>query len=334
MRILISTGIYPPEIGGPAEYAQHLAEAWRDQLHEVEVKIFSRFNMFPTGVRHLLYFFSIIPAIQRADAVFALDTYSAALPTVLAAKLFDKKVIVRTGGDFLWESYVERTGDLVLLRDFYQTSFKKLSLKERIIFTLTRFVLKSVAAIVWSTEWQKDIFMKPYGLERQKHFIIENYYGPKLPSEEPKEKNFIAATRPLKWKNLSRVRGVFVDTDVARLGAALDTVPEPHDAFLKKIASGYAIIVVSLGDVSPNTILDALRYDKPFILTKETGLYPRLKDIGLFVDPENPDDIKEKVVWLLDPANYEAKRRQLARFTFTHTWEEMAREYIDIWKSL
>ena len=49
-----------------------------------------------------------------------------------------------------------------------------------------------------------------------------------------------------------------------------------------------------LGDISPNLILDAVRHNKPFILTQENGLTDRLGDIGLYVDPENVDDIKEK----------------------------------------
>src|SRR4051812_26577287 len=121
MRILIATGIYPPEIGGPAEYAQELKNAWIARGHSVEVKVFSRFNFLPSGVRHLAYFLTLLPAIFKTDSILALDTFSAALPAVLAAKLARKKIILRTGGDFLWEAYVERTGDLVLLRDFYQT---------------------------------------------------------------------------------------------------------------------------------------------------------------------------------------------------------------------
>ena len=53
-------------------------------------------------------------------------------------------------------------------------------------------------------------------------------------------------------------------------------------------------MVVTLGDVSPNTILDAIRADKPFIMTTETGFTERLKDIAVFVNPEDTRDIAEK----------------------------------------
>lgn len=334
MKILIATGIYPPEIGGPAEYAKNLAETWRTAGHRVDVRVFSRFNFLPTGLRHLAYLLSILPAASRADRILALDTYSSAVPAVLTAKLFGKKIIVRTGGDFLWESYIERTGDLVLLKDFYLNCLEKLSGKEKLIFKLTRWVLSHVEGIVWSTEWQKEIFMRPYGLENQKHFIIENYYGPKLVSQEPAVKNFVAATRKLKWKNIELVEEIFSKPEVRDTGAILDTGTVPHEEFLDKLAASYAVIIASLGDISPNTILDAIRLDKPFILTRENGLMPRIKDIGIFVDPENKEDIAEKVKWLLDPENYEAKRKQIVRFTFTHSWEEMAQEYIDTWNNL
>ena len=333
MKILITTGIYPPEIGGPAEYAKNLKEAWIKEGHEVDVRIFGRFQKIPWGIRHIAFFFYILPAVKRADHILGLDSFSAGV-VVVAARLFAKKVVFRTGGDALWESYVERTGDLVLLRDFYQTRLNNLSLKEKIIFHLAKWALQNLSAIIWSTEWQRDIFMKPYGLARQKHFIVENYYGPKIPSQEPTEKNFIAATRPLKWKNMTLVREVFANPEMLTAGAVLDTNTVPHEDFLEKLSGSYAVVINSLGDISPNTILDAIRCDKPFILTRENGLTPRIKGIGIFTNPEYPADLKEKVRWLLDPENYEAKRKQLVRFTFTHTWEEMAKEYMDIWNNL
>ncbi len=330
MRILIATGIYPPEIGGPAEYAKHLKETWTKEGHHVSIRVFSRFNFLPTGVRHLAYLCYILPAVYRSDFVLCLDTFSAALPAVLAAKLWGRKIILRTGGDFLWEAYVERTGESVLLRDFYKTCISKFSKKEKDIFKMIKYILNNVSAIVWSTEWQKEIFVEPYGLSNQKNLIIENYYGPKIASQEPSEKNFVAATRKLKWKNISTLERVFSEIGDAKL----DVEPVSHEAFLKKIASSYAVIIASLGDISPNTILDAIRLNKPFILTKENGLYPRIKDIGLYVDPLSQEDIKEKVLWLSNPQNYALEKAKIEAFTFTHTWEEMAGEYLAIYNNI
>jgi len=74
--------------------------------------------------------------------IVVLDTWSAAVPTMYACKLMRKKYIIRTGGDFLWEAYVERAGEMVLLKDFYATSIGKLSRKERFTFELSGKVLQ------------------------------------------------------------------------------------------------------------------------------------------------------------------------------------------------
>lgn len=327
MRILVVTGIYPPEIGGPAEYAKNLKEIWVSQGYKVSVKIFSRFKKIPWGIRHVIFFFYILPAIMWSDYVFTLDAFSAGV-SALASKLFNKKNIFRTGGDVLWELYVERTGDLVLLREFYKTRLKKLSRKEKMIFYLMKWTLRNLSGIIWSTNWQKDIFMEPYGLTKQRHFVVENYYGSKLSSRDPEKKNFVASTRKIKWKNIELLKKTFEREDVVASGAILDMAASPHDEFLQKIANSYATIIVSLGDISPNTILDAIRCGKPFVITQETGLYERIKNVALFVDPQDSNDIAKKVIWLSDPVNYQEQKKRIKSFIFTHGWEDIAREFI------
>ena len=333
MKILIATGIYPPDIGGPAQYAKNLAEVWEREGHSVSVDVFPRGRKLPSGVRHFYYFLRLLPKAFRADFIFSPDTFSAAVPAVFVAKLLRKKILIRTGGDFLWEEYVERTGDLVLLRNFYKSRMDKFSLKEKIIFFLTRFVLRHADGIIFSTKWQRDIFTPAYRIDLDKTAIVENYYGPKINSFSSNSKNFIAGTRPLKWKNSVRIAEAFrqVGTEAK---AVYDNHTFPHDKFIDAVTHSYGVIIASLGDVSPNTILDAIRANKPFILTRETGFYEKLKDVALFVDPEDVSDIAKKIALLCDPAVYETYKNKVARFGFTHSWEEIAKEIILIFKSL
>lgn len=330
MKILIVTGIYPPDVGGPAQYAKNLAETWQKSGEEVGVKFFRLERRLPTGLRHLFYFFKILPAVFWCDFILALDTWSVALPAVLAAKLFGKKFIVRTGGDFLWESYVERTGDLVLLKNFYQKSKPNFNLKERIIFRLTKFVLNDADSVIFSTDWQRKIFTEAYGLDSAKTAIVENFYGPKESDKPSAGKIFLGATRSLRWKNIPRLKESFALAQ-KRPGAEgeefkLDLELAPYEKFIEEVAGCYAFILVSLGDISPNMIMDAIRLNKPFIVTRETGIYDRIKDIAIFVDSENTEEIAEKIVWLAQPENYEKQKEKLRDFSFTHTWEEIAEE--------
>src|SRR3989344_2955640 len=300
MKILLTTGIYPPAIGGPAQYAKNLATAFTELGHQVTVKTYQLENKLPTGLRHLYFFFKILPSVWSADFILTLDNFSVGFPTVLAGRLLRRKVIIRTGGDFLWEWYVERTGDLVLLRNFYQTTKPRWSLKERVIFKLNKWTLHHCYRLVFSTDWQRQIWREPYRLDLSKTTIVENYYGPKAKEEIVGQKIFVSGSRELKWKNKVKLRQAFTRAQATRPGLMLDDNNVPYSDFVRKIASSYAVILTSLGDISPNFILDAIRYNKPFILTRETGLADRLQDIAVWVNPEDETNISTKILWLSD----------------------------------
>jgi glycosyltransferase involved in cell wall biosynthesis len=334
MRILIATGIFPPDIGGPAQYAKNLVEEFSRQGHHVKVLTYKLEKKLPSGIRHFIYFLQLIFRIWGTDLIIALDSFSVGLPAVLAAKIFNKKIIIRLGGDFLWENYVEKTGNIIAFIEFYK-KMPELSLKQKIIFFLTKFVLQSSSAVVFSAEWQRNIFQKVYNLEPNKLFIIENYYGEKIPNFGFREKNFLWAGRPLKLKNLETLKMAFSVAAKENGEIKLEISGKiPHEELIKKIQTCYVAILPSISDISPNFIIDAVRANKPFILTKETGLYEKLKNIGIFVDPFDKDDIKKKILFLADSKNYEEYKNRVANFNFIHSWQKIAEEFLSIYKNL
>src|SRR3989344_4554547 len=95
MKVLIATPLYPPQIGGPAKYAQALSEWLPNVGHEAPVLSYGWVERhLPSGVRHLWYFLRLLPQVFGVDAVFALDTWSVGLPALIAAKLARKKLLV------------------------------------------------------------------------------------------------------------------------------------------------------------------------------------------------------------------------------------------------
>jgi glycosyltransferase involved in cell wall biosynthesis len=341
MRILISSGIYPPDIGGPAQYARNLFETWSRQGHNVKVAAYRWERVAPPILRHLLYLTKVIRKGWNADLILVLDTWSAAVPTMIACAIMGKKYVIRTGGDFLWESYVERTGDMVLFKDFYGSSpadfaakrLPKLSGKERLVFKLSRAVLRHAKAVIFSTSWQRNIFEKAYGLDTKKSVIVENFCGKHLEPLEPDNRRFLASTRALKWKNVELLKEAFHDAkDAGHSDIELDCGKAMYSNFLEKMRSSYAVILVSLGDISPNMIYDAVQTGTPFIVTRETGINDRISDAAIFVDPLNKREITEKIIWLSDPANRAAQAAKVRAIGFTHSWEEIAREIADVWK--
>lgn len=344
MKILISTGIYPPKTSGPAQYAKNMNDIWTGLGHEVKVKTYDIENSLPSGIRHLYYFLKIIPYVIKSDFVFTLDTFSVGLPTALACVLFKKKFIIRTGGDFLWEGYVERTGDLVLLKDFYKTRINNFNKKENLIFKLTKWVLKKTDILIFSTEWQKDIFMEPYQLQKKDADgcikIVENRYGEKdlsnngAQNTDIKNFDFIASTRDLKWKNIDFLKKIFDNEDLKSKGVRLITKEMPYEKFMNSMKNSYATILISLGDISPHMILDSIRLNKPFIITEENGLLNRIDKISLKVNPKDENDIKEKIKYLLDKTNYDRQVSLIKAFDFTRTWENISEEILEIVKNI
>ena len=334
MKILITTGIYPPKIGGPAQYAKNLKEAFEKMGNSVSVKTFTIENRIPTGIRHIFFFLKIIPKLIRADVVIALDTYGVGFPTAFASRLFFKKNIIRTGGDFLWEQYCERHNKKVLFKNFYNTEKQSFSLKEKIIFLVTKWTLKNVSHIIFSTEWQRNIFVRAYVLNKEKTNIVENFYGPKESNENYESKEFVASARNLVWKNFDILEAVFNKIKLKSPEVALFKDNLSYMQFMEKMKGCFAVILVSLGDISPNMILDAIRLNRPFICTKEVGIYDKIKDAGTFVDPLKEKEIEDAILTLLTEEGYKKAKEKVKNFNFVHTWDEIAGEFIEVYKNI
>ncbi len=336
MKILIASGIYPPDIGGPAQYARNLYETWKKEGHEVKVAAYRWERAFPPVIKHILYFIKILRKGWNADAIVSLDNFLASVPTAFACIVMRKKFIIRTGGDLLWEWYVERTGELILFKDFYKQK-RNFSLKEKIIDKLSRMAFRKASAVIFSTQWQKKIWEDAYKLDANKNFIVENYCGKREEFVEPENRSYVAGTRTLKWKNAELLKEAFViaGKQVKAKGLPdieIDCGKAVYDSFVEKIRHSYAVILVSLGDISPNMIFDAIHVGTPFILTSENGICERVKDCAILVNPEDKNEIAEKIVWLADPANRALQAKKVKDFTWVHTWEDIGREIFAVWE--
>ena len=338
LNILICTGIYPPDIGGPAKYAKNLTDEFSRNGNKVKVLAYGMEKKMPIGARHFWYFLRTIFALPKADLIIGLDIFSTGFPAVLAGKIFGKKTILRVGGDFLWETYIESTGHLIKLKDFYEKQ-PRLSLKFKIIALLQKFALKNTSALAFNTGWQKDFFEKIYKLNPRKNFIIENFYPEKSVVAEKINKvnefNFLFAGRKIKFKNLKFIEEVFEDLKSVGIKARLDIVDGLTQKELQeKIKNSYAVITTSVSDFAPNFIVESLSANKPFILTKECGLVEKLDGLGVIVDPLDKNSIKKAVLLLLDENNYKRYREKITAFNFTHSWNEIAQEFLKICKTI
>lgn len=349
MKVLICTGIYPPQVGGPAYYAVALEREFVRQGHHPKILTYRLEHRLPVGIRHALFFVRAIFAMLGADFVIALDTFSVGFPAVIAARLLRKKIIIRTGGDFLWETYVERTHDEIPLRDFYTSDIDTCTFKERIIFLLTRYTVRHAHALVFSTEWQKNIWMKPYGLSQKKNRrikplieVIENQYTPHLAPKAKKgktavpkttSKTYLWAGRMIALKNVDRLRRAFAHAAQHDSSINLSILSHvPKEELMERIKTCYAFILPSLTDISPNIVLDALSLGKPCIVTEETGIVDTLGDTVLYVDPLDEVDIQKKILQLAHPEQYLVYSKRAEAFSLSHTIEDIVSEFISLYE--
>lgn len=330
MKVVIATPLYPPEVGGPATYATLLEEELPKQGIEVELVKFGDVRHFPKGVAHVAYFLKVFRAAFGKDAILALDPVSVGFPAMLAATFLRKPLIVRVGGDIVWERYVIRTKQPVTLTQFYQVGLCDLSIRERILFYLTKFFLRNVALVCFSTEWQRALWWKPYDLQRVRTCVLENYFPP-LHIQEGKfhEKKFLWAGRIIPLKNLSLLSTAFARAKMHIPEISLETVTNvPPEVLHEKIKNAYALVLPSFSDISPNIIIEGVSHGKPFVMTAETGIRDRLREFGIFVDPTNEEELTNAICTLADDETYQHFQRRIIAAYRSRTATAIADEFI------
>lgn len=328
MNFCFAAGIYPPEVGGPSIYAEKLKGAIEESGHSVRVVTYGQIKKFPSGIRHVLYAIKLLLRATHADVVIAFDTYSVGLPAAVACLILRKPLIIRIGGDFLWEQYVERTHDMVPLPDFYAQNLP-LSTKERIVRRMTAWVLRQGVA-VFSTAWLRDMWVAAYELPSEMTAVIENSIPARESAAAAESRNFLMFGRQIALKNADAFRRAFNRAKEKDSSIQLEEGIIPHDELMSRMRTCYAVVVPSLSEVSPNTVLEALRYGKPFLLTKYSGYADLLNGFGVFVDPLDEDDMARGVEQLADDATYAALKDRMRAFTNVRGYDAIAKEFIGI----
>jgi len=327
MRIVIATGIYPPDIGGPALYAEGVKHSLEGGGHIAPVVLFGSLKSYPTGVRHLLYAVKLYVAARKADAIVAFDTYSVGVPAAFVGSLLRIPVVVRVGGDFVWETYLERTDKLIPLPHFY-ADMPPLSIRERIAFRLVRFML-SRTELAFNTRWLLDIWRPVYGFALERAHIVENVIGERIASKKT-DRTLLMYGRSLVLKNAPAFRRAFARARKRGLNLTLEERVVSHDKLIERISHAHAVAVPSVSDVAPNTIIDALRCGKPFLLTKYSGYAERFKEYGIIVDPLDEEDMARGMEALDNPKTYRELCARIASFKEVRTYDDVADDFLEI----
>ncbi|HOZ56464.1 MAG TPA: glycosyltransferase family 4 protein [bacterium] len=370
-KLLITTGIYPPDIGGPATYSYHLTEEFEKIGSEIkivaygegkannnqqEVHFVSRqYNLFS---RYFKYFCIVFNLSAKADLVYCLDLVSAGLPTILAAKLRGKKIVFRFGGDFLWEKAFQNGWTKKSLAEYYSSTK---SIKEKLLFQFCFWLLKGADRIIFSSNLQAGIYLKYYRIPPHKVTIINNpIQRPQIfDTEAKKENRVIFAGRLIKLKNIPALIKAFSEVNVvdSKLlifgeGPEEDNLrrvirelkiedrvivnqPVNQNELIENLQRSKFFILPSFTEISPNIALECLSIFKPILITKENGLDPAVTAHLLAIDPFSINDMRAKIEFLLDDNNLKNYENELRRVVIEkNDWLDVAKKHLELFQNV
>jgi len=373
MKIVIASGIFIPELGGPATYAKRIGEEFVARGHSVHVLTFSDVEnheddstysfsvsrVVRRGIlsNYLRYFSTLWRISKGCDVVYAFDHMSAGIPSALVSTLRRVRFAIRIGGDFIWERYLRlNSEEAVGLREYYE---KELYREDKRRFRIIAWVFRKAHRLVFTTRFQGEIFQQYYRFEKKKISYISN----PLPGQTQErqvgvpEKEIFFAGRVISKNNVRRLIDAFVSIEQAEYTLTIvgsgeeknklqQYVQETHaqggvhfepplsrSELSQRMRRVHAMVFPSLTDISPNTLLECLAVKVPFVTSKEIG-YDWLLPQVIHFDPRDTHAIAEALRKIMDSNVYPEYKEKIENITYTYTFEEAAKDTEEIFQAL
>lgn len=207
MKVLIATGLYPPDIGGPATYALMLESELASRGIELHTVPFGWVRKYPKIIRHFVYFWKLLRESKEADIIYALDPMSVGVPALLVSKLTKKPFLVRLGGDYAWEQGRVRFG-LQLTLDEYIQDMDRAPWRVRVFAKVQTYVVARAKKVIVPSNYLKNI-VKKWGVKEQSIAVVYSALYPlevsatreQLRSQlEYTSPTIVSAARLVPWK--------------------------------------------------------------------------------------------------------------------------------------
>ena len=233
-EILLVTGIFPPDIGGPATFARFFLDesekygivadllTFTDDAEGVykidTVKISRKGNIF---LRYLRVFLAAWRLSKNKDVIYSLDVSSVGLPCLLVKMLRPKiKLFFRVGGDRHWEQAIEDGRFRDTLESYYRQ--RNFNSKERISYFLMKRAFRRADEIIFNAQIIADIFARHYEITEKKVHIIRNFKDelilPRMRQEADEEILLFFGGRLVAFKNILGFLKIFINIDFSEFG--------------------------------------------------------------------------------------------------------------------
>jgi len=354
MKILFVCSVFPPDIGGPAIYTKELMHELKGGGYSVEI-------LSGKEARSIT---SIMREMRSCDICYVMSSSPALLvPAYIASRILGKKVLVRVGGDFLWERAQEKRKTNVTLREYYEN--RAISIKERMLRQILKYLFLKIDFTIFTTTFQKNLYIRHYGLKNSKGVIIENPFpkcnkAKRIFPEEPLV--VIYAGRLIKLKNLTTLIQAFKevkDTNkhqrmllkiigngpdkerleefVKKIGMSDFIIFEKdvsHTDLIKEIKNGWLAVLPSYSEISPNFVLESCACGTPVILTSESGLPESITSELITFDPYNPKILTEHMKNLTNQNRWLEYQDKIMQINTNKSYYDVAKEHDKVFKML
>ncbi len=182
MKILLAAGIFPPDIGGPATYAQMLDDELPKAGIDVTVVPYGLVRSLPKAIRHLAYMRLLWKAAADCSVIYALDPMSVGVPARIVAFVRRKHFVVRLGGDYAWEQGVQRYGIKYTL-DAYTNHQSPRPLPVRFMAWLQTRVVRGARVVVVPSNYMQGI-VSSWGIKKETIRVIYSALHPLAPMDD------------------------------------------------------------------------------------------------------------------------------------------------------
>ncbi len=344
MRILICTGIYPPDIGGPATYSKILNDELPKQGVGVSVLSFGEVRHLPKIIRHFVYFLKVLRMAGKSDIVFSQDPVSVGLPSMVAAKILRKKFILKIVGDYAWEMWMQKSEirnpksetnhNFINLENFQNKKFDWLTeLRRRI----ERWVAKKADKIIVPSQYLKKIILM-WGISEDKINVVYNSFEvPVLPDKlNLIGFNIISVGRPVPWKGFKMLAEIIPEIMKEIPDVKLHIISNrPREEVLKYLRSGDIFVLNTGYEGFSHQILEAMAMGIP-VITTNVGGNPEIINpstgsgqVGILVEYNSKEQIKNAILKLYKDKSLRDKIIQNAKEKIKEfSKEKMIRETI------
>lgn len=362
MHILLLTGIYPPEIGGPATYSYNLAKELTAMGHKVTVlsygeeyfnrqdgwevyqisregNVFSRYWRMRSAIRkHGLH----------VDLVYNFGTVSTGIPLWFASGIRAPKIL-RLGGDFAWERYTDLGGNLPLPRFYTEPK-----LHWRLVQLLMKPLLKQHKHVVFSTTWQQNIYRNYITLKSQSH-LANAVHASSAPvaHELHNPIKLLSFGRMVKFKRITNLVAAMAflpnaELTIAGDGPELEQLQAQVEELglqnrvrfkgkvnkeqKRQLFNEHDLLVIpSLSDISPNAALEAMASGLPVVLSDQNGLSETVQQSMYVCSLQTPEAISKAVLTAIE--QYDELKTKRATVP-ERSWHQVATEHVELFRDL